>query len=88
MVPAWYDTALKIKYSDANIDSQMVDIIYDHINSPFIMMADKALGTGSIYTNAVYGSSNEGAFASWWAKNEKLLVKKLEKAIDSYRNLP
>ncbi len=88
VVPAWYETALKIKYSDATIDAQMVDIIYSHINSPFIMMADKALGTGSIYTNAVYGSSNEGAFASWWAKNEKLLVKKLEKAIDSYRNLP
>ena len=88
VVPAWYDTALKIKYSDANIDSQMVDIIYDHINSPFIMMADKALGTGSIYTNAVYGSNNEGAFASWWAKNEKLLVKKLDKAIESYKKLP
>jgi hypothetical protein len=88
VVPAWYDTALKIKYSDATIDAQMVDIIYDHINSPFIMMADKALNTGSIYTNAVYGSNNEGAFASWWAKNEKLLVKKLEKAIDSYKNLP
>ncbi|MBE6725410.1 MAG: hypothetical protein E7576_09515 [Ruminococcaceae bacterium] len=88
VVPAWYDTALKIKYSNANIDSQMVDIIYDHINSPFIMMADKALGTGSIYTNAVFGSSNEGAFASWWAKNEKLLVKKLDKAIESYKNLP
>ena len=88
VVPAWYETALKIKYSDATIDAQMVDIIYNHINSPFIMMADKALGTGSIYTNAVFGSSNEGAFASWWAKNEKLLVKKLEKAIDSYKNLP
>ena len=88
VVPAWYDTALKIKYSDATIDAQMVDIIYNHINSPFIMMADKALGTGSIYTNAVFGSSNEGAFASWWAKNEKLLVKKLEKALDSYKKLP
>ena len=88
VVPAWYETALKIKYADANIDSQMVDIIYNHINSPFIMMADKALSTGSVYTNAVFGSSNEGAFASWWAKNEKLLVKKLDKAIESYKNLP
>ncbi len=88
VVPAWYDTALKIKYSDANIDSQMVDIIYDHINSPFIMMGDKALGTGSIYTNAVFGSSNEGAFASWWGANEKLLVKKLDKAIENYKKLP
>ncbi len=88
VVPAWYDTALKIKYSDANIDSQMVDIIYDHINSPFIMMADKALGTGSIYTNAVFGSSNEGAFASWWGSNQKLLVKKLDKAIENYKKLP
>ena len=88
VVPAWYDTALKVKYSDATIDSQMVDIIYAHVNSPFIMMADKALGTGSIYTNAVFGSSNEGAFASWWASNEKLLLKKLEKAIQSYKELP
>ena len=88
VVPAWYDTALKIKYSDATIDSQMVDIIYDHINSPFIMMADKALDLGSIYTRAVYGSTNDGAFASYWASNEKLIAKRVDKAIKSYKELP
>ena len=87
VVPAWYDTALKIKYSDATIDSRMVDIIYEHINSPFIMMADKALGIGSIFTNAVFGSSNDGAFASWYAKNQKSIDKKLEKAIQMYKSL-
>ena len=88
VVPAWYDTALKIKYSDATIDAQMVDVIYDHINSPFIMMADKALNIGSVYTNAIYGSSNDGAFASYWAKNEKRFVKAVDSMISKYIKLP
>ena len=87
VVPAWYDTALKVKYSDATVDAKMVDVIYDHVNSPFIMMADKALDIGSIYTHAVYGSNNDGAFASYWAKNEKLIVKRVEKTIEKYKKL-
>ena len=87
VTPAWYDTALKIKYSSGLIDAQMVDIIYDHINSPFIMMADKELNLGSIFTNGVFGSTSEGAFASYYEKQRKLLDKSLQKAIENYKKI-
>ena len=87
VVPAWYDTALKIKYSAGLIDAQMVDIIYEHIGSPFIMMADKELSIGSIYTSGVYGSNTDGAFASYYAKQEKVFKKSLERAIENYVKL-
>ena len=87
VVPAWYDTALKIKYLESEIDAQMVDVIYDSIASSFIMMADKEMGIGSIFTNAVYGSGNDGAFSSYYAKMEKSLVKKWDTMIKTYLEL-
>lgn len=87
VTPAWYDTALKVKYADAAIDADMIDIIYDNIKSPFIMMADKAIGTGSIFTNAIYGSKSEGTFSSYWEKNGKNLEKKLADIIAKYKEL-
>lgn len=87
VTPAWYDTALKIKYSSGLIDAQMVDIIYDHINSPFIMMADKELNLGSVFTRGVFGSTSEGAFASYYESQRKLLDKSLQKAIDNYKKI-
>ncbi|MBR5446349.1 MAG: extracellular solute-binding protein [Clostridia bacterium] len=87
VTPAWYETALKIKYSDDAVDAQMVDLIYETIGSPFIMMADKALGTGSIFTNAVYGASSEGTFTSYWEANQKKFLSSLEKTIEEYKAL-
>ena len=87
VVPAWYDISLKIKYAEAEIDAQMVDIIYDHITSPFIMIADKELSTGSIFAIAVFGSKNKGAFTSYYEKNEGSLQKKWDKMIDSYLSI-
>lgn len=87
VIPAWYDTALKVKYSDGKADAQMVDIIYEHISSSFIMMADKELGIGSIFTNAVYGSGNDGAFVSYYESQESQIEKKLERCIEDYKKL-
>ena len=87
VVTAWYDTALKFKYSDATIDSRMVDIVYEHITCPFIIMADKALNTGSIFMASLGSATAPSAFATWYAANEKSLESKLEKAIEKYKNL-
>lgn len=87
VVPAYYDTALKVKYVEQPIDAQMIDIIYNTIDSSFIMIADKELGTGSIFKNAVYKSGNEGAFASFWSKQEKSITKKWDKMIEQYKSL-
>jgi disulfide oxidoreductase YuzD len=87
VVPTWYETALKIKYADAEIDAQMVDIIYDHIYAPLIMMADKEIGIGSIFTNAVFGSKDSGAFTSYYEKNEGKMQKAWDKMINAYLEL-
>jgi hypothetical protein len=85
VVPAWYDTALKVKYIDAEIDADMIDLIYSHVGTSFIMMADKTLGIGSIFTNTVYGAKSEGTFASYYAKNETALNTKWENMIEKYK---
>ncbi|MFA6947814.1 MAG: hypothetical protein WCQ72_02425 [Eubacteriales bacterium] len=87
VVPTWYETALKIKYVASDTDAQMIDLIYSKINSPFIMMADKAIGTGSIFTNAVYGAKSEGTYSSFYAKQESTLTSKWNKMIESYKAL-
>lgn len=87
VTPAWYETALKIKYSDDAIDAQMIDLIYSTIGSPFIMMADKAIGTGSVFTFAVYGASSEGTFTSYWEANAEKFQKSLQKTIEDYKAL-
>lgn len=87
VVPVWYETALKIKYLDTEIDASIVDIIYDRITAPFIMMADKEMGIGSIFTNAVYGAKSSGSFTSYYEKNEGSLTKKWDKMIETYLSL-
>lgn len=84
VIPSWYDTALKIKYADAEIDADMVDLIYDSIASSFIMMADKTINIGSIFTNAVFGSSSETAYVSYLAANESSLQTKWDDMIEKY----
>lgn len=87
VIPTWYDTALKVKYIEAEIDADMIDIIYDHIGTSFIMMADKTIGIGSIFTNAVYGSKAEGTYSSYYAKNEKSMQTKWDNMIEKYNAL-
>ena len=87
VTPAWYETALKIKYVDNEVNAQMVDLIYNTIKSPFIMMADKALGTGSVFTRAVYGASSEGTFTSYWEANENTFNTNLAQTIADYKAL-
>lgn len=87
VTPAWYETALKIKYSDDAIDAQMIDLIYSTIGSPFIMMADKAIGTGSVFTYAVYGASSEGTFSSYWESKADQFANALKETIEDYKAL-
>lgn len=87
VVPAFYESAMRFKYLDTEVDAQMLDIITDHISSPFIMMADKLLTTGSIFTYAVVlGESNEGAFSSYYESNRSSIEANWAEMIESYQN--
>ena len=51
------------------------------------MMADKAIGIGSIFTNVCYGNGGKADFASYWGKNEKSITKKWDKMIANYQEI-
>lgn len=85
VIPAWYEVALKSKYADTARDSDMIDVIYNSIDTSFIMIADKLLGTGSFFWNMVgAGKKNSGEFASFYEKQAKTLDKKWAKMIDAF----
>lgn len=88
VVPVWYEIALKIKYADADIDAQMVDIIYKQINVPFIMMSSRETGgLGSIFTLAALGERTNGAFASYYEKNKDSIMTRWDKMIETYLSI-
>ncbi|NLB16833.1 MAG: hypothetical protein GX827_08540 [Clostridiales bacterium] len=83
VVPAWYETALKIKYVRDNISAQMVDIIHDSVSTEFAYVYYASLANaGMIYRNLATKNSND--FMSEWAKMEKSAEKKLETLIAAY----
>ncbi|MBQ8508689.1 MAG: extracellular solute-binding protein [Clostridia bacterium] len=47
VVPAYYETALKIKYTHDDMSAQIIDIIHDNITTDFIYANNYALGTKS-----------------------------------------
>ena len=50
VIPAWYETALKIKYVRDNVSAQMIDIIRDSITTEFAYVyASKLDNAGKIF---------------------------------------
>lgn len=85
VVPAWYEIALKHKYADTEMDSKMVDVIYDSIYCPFIMIIDKYLNLGSFFYNSVYQANvNSSNFASFWEKRKKSNLTQWDKMMEKY----
>ena len=85
VIPAWYDVALKSKYVDTERDSKMIDIIYNTIDTSFIMIADKLLGTGSYFYNMLVSSKKTpGEYVSYYEKQSKTILKKWDAMIESY----
>ena len=83
VVPAWYETALKIKYVRDNISAQMVDIIHDSVSTEFAYVYySKLSDAGMIYRTLVTKKTSD--FASAWTKMQKSAEKKLEKLIAAY----
>ena len=88
VVPAWYEVALKSKYADAERDAEMIDVIYDTIDTSFIMMADKLLGSGSFfYTVVGAGKIDGGGYTSYYEKNIKALQTKWDNMLAAYEEL-
>ena len=79
--PAMYETALKAKYSDTNIDSQMIDLIHDSVYNDFATMAGLDILLDGL------GSNGKNDFASTYASNETKILDSLTKMIESYKSI-
>ena len=88
VIPAWYEVALKSKHADTERDADMIDVIYNTIDTSFIMIADKLLGTGSFFWTML-GSSKKtpGEFSSYYEKQSKAFNKKWASMLDAFAEL-
>ena len=80
VVPVFYETELKIKYSRDSLTAQVVDILHDTQHSDFAYINSSSLKgwKGEIRSMIANGKNN---FASWWAKNES----KIQKGLDAIK---
>ena len=86
VMPAWYETSLKIKYSRDNVAAQIIDIIHDSVTTNFIYAYSNPLnGTGQIMRGMVGNNSTD--YASAVARIEKVSKKSLEKLVKAYEKI-
>ena len=67
IMPAYYETALKVKYTSDNVSAQMLDIIHDNINASFFLAYNGYLGGNLITIFFTPIQKNSSDFASTYA---------------------
>ena len=78
LMPAYFETALKVKYVRDDISSEMIDLIHDSLRTNFIFAYYVSLNNvGSIFRTLVTNKSND--FVSEYSKIEKGALTGLEK---------
>ena len=86
VTPAWYETALKVKYSRDDLSSQMIDLIKESATSNFIYAFNYAInGMGLVYRDLV--TKNNKDYASAVKRLEKSANQKLENVLDVFRGI-
>ena len=88
VTPAYFETALKAKYSRDSETSQMLDIIVDgiYLDLGYIFGGSLNAPIGKIRSVLASATSCENA-ASSLAKNEKATMKALEKLLQKYEDI-
>ena len=76
--PAFYETMLKVKYSDEEADARMIDIIHDHVYIDLTNIAGYDTLIGDLI------SKNNNNFASYYEKKSGVFKNSLAKLIESY----
>ena len=80
VMPQYYETALKVKYTDDPQAGAMIDIIHDNFRNVFELAYDYAIGMPM--QTSIYGSiASPGSIASKLAKTQKNTQKKVDKLI-------
>ena len=83
VTPAWYETALKVKYARDDISGQMIDIIHDSLTTNFIYAYNYALNSiGLVYRELITANSTD--YASAVQKKLKAAETKLDELVDIF----
>ncbi|MGM9625316.1 MAG: hypothetical protein ACI3XM_06365 [Eubacteriales bacterium] len=88
VLPAYYEVAVKVKYTRDSTDAamQILDIIHDNSTTDFAFIYNYALnGLGLIERELMGGKKAD--FASYYAKKESGFQKKLDALIEVYTSL-
>ena len=86
VMPAYYETALKVKYARDDISSQMIDIIHDALWTDFTYIFSPALrDIGTIYRTLM--GAKKFDLASEFASREAALQTALDKIVEAYVNI-
>jgi len=85
VLPVYYESSLKIKYTRDEESAQMIDLIHDGLGNSFALAWHQPLNTflqGLIHASAM----SENTFASKYAGMEKTLQDKLNTLIENYKS--
>ena len=58
VTPAWYETALKVKYSRDDISAQIIDIIHDSMTTDFIYAYNASLSKIGVVMRTLVGNNS------------------------------
>ncbi len=79
--PAYKDVALQRKYSRDEESADMIDIIFDGVFMDFGMVFYAQIDFAMLNMASVLEGND--SYATWWARNEKRLTKKLEEIVET-----
>jgi hypothetical protein len=79
--PAYYDVALKGKYSSDPSTAEMIDLIEQSVLINFEALYNESIGNPWFVMRSLMLQQNSN-FASYWASSKKVIKKKLEQAVE------
>ena len=85
VLPAYYETGLKVKYSRDDLSSQMIDIIHDNIGGSFALAYSSYCSDvflKATFYEPLYAKKRD--FVSNYTKREKSSQKKIDKMVESF----
>ena len=87
VLPVYYDSSMKMKYTRDRTSARMLDLIHDNIGDSFPLAWGPALGDILVYGTYYVGMTNGREFTSVFKSQEKVVQKMLDKYIQSYRKI-
>lgn len=86
VTPAYYETAMKTKYTRDQLSSQIIDLLHDrNMTDMAYSYGDNFNGLGLFAREMI--ANNKSDFASYYAGKEKTALTNMQKLIDKYLEL-